>query len=329
MKICPKCQKIYADEGLNFCLEDGTVLSQKNDTRESLPETVLINQPRGTNPNQSFGNQYNQTDNLVNPPNYSMQPEKKSSKTWLWAVGVLGLVILVCGGGFVGMMAWVATLDTNSNTIANTNSVNTNSAVNRKISGSPSPVASPKTVVSDYRTDVQTIELKGWVKEPTTFGTTEYEDNEFIIGSIEKGFYYVLVAPEQYKTESANTRVSVRNVADASTSLGFGLIVHSNPSPLIKDYAFLIDSVKKKYRVVRHAPQKETTVTNWTDFAAINGGTENNILEVRDNDGKMDFYINGELATSVKNTDGYKGGVAGIYSGDALKAAFSDFEIRK
>ena len=323
MKICPKCQKIYADEGLNFCLEDGAVLTQKNDTRESLPETVLINQPRSTNPNQSFGNQFNQTDNLSNAPTDSMQP-KKSSKNWLWAVGVLGLVILVCGGGFVGMMAWVAKLDTNTNVRANTNS-----AANKKISINSSPVASPKTVASDDRTDVQTVELKGWVKEPSTFGTTEYENEEFIIGSIEKGFYYVLVAPEQYKTESANTRVSVRNIEDASTNLGFGLIVHSNPSPLIKDYAFLIDSVKKKYRVVRHAPQQETKVEDWTDFAAIKGGTEKNILEVRDNDGKMNFYINGELATTIKNTDGYKGGVAGIYSGDALKAAFSDFEIRK
>ncbi len=327
MKICPKCQKTYTDDGLNFCLEDGAVLTQKNDTRESLPETVLINQPRGTNPNQSFGIQYNQPDNFGNTPTYSMPP-KKSSKTWLWAIGVLGLVVLVCGGGFVGMMAWVATLDTNTNSVANANV-----SSNRKISASSTPGASPKKLVSDEpttdRTDVQTIDLEDWVKEPDTFGTTEYEDGEFIIGSIQKGFYYVLVAPEKYKTESANTRVSVRNIADASTILGFGLIVHSNPSPLIKDYAFLIDSVKKKYRVVRHAPQKETTVTNWTDFPAIKGGTEKNILEVRDKDGKMDFYINGELAVSVKNTDGYKGGVAGIYSGDAVRAAFSDFEIRR
>ena len=25
MKICPRCQKTYADDNLNFCLEDGSV----------------------------------------------------------------------------------------------------------------------------------------------------------------------------------------------------------------------------------------------------------------------------------------------------------------
>ena len=323
MKICPKCQKIYTDEGLNFCLEDGAVLTQKNDSRQSLPETVLINQPRGTDPNQSFGSQINQPASWNNPAPYPMQP-KKSSKTWLWAVGILGMAVVLCSGGFVGLFAWIATLDTNTNT-----HTNANAARNRNVSGNQSPVASPKTVVSDDRTDVQVIDLKGWVKDFTAFGTTEYVDNDFIIASKQKGFYYVLVAPEEYKTERANTRVSVKNIMDANTSLGFGLIVHSNPTPLIQDYAFLIDSVKKKYRVVRHAPQQETTVVNWTNSPAIKGGTEKNILEVRDYADKMDFYINGELVTSVKNTDGFKGGVAGIYTGDATKAAFSDLEIRR
>ena len=323
MKICPQCQKEYTDDGLNFCLEDGAVLTQKTDSRESLPVTVLLNQPRETNPNQTFGSQVNQPGNFSNPAPSSMQP-KKSSKTWLWAVGILGLVVLLCGGGFVGFFAWVATIDTNSNTVKNTNQ-----AANRNISGKQSPVASPKTVVSDERNDMQIVNLESWGEDFSTFGTNEYKDDEFIIGSKQKGFYYVLVAPEEYKTESANSRVSVRNVADENTKLGFGLIVHSNPTPLIQDYAFLIDSVKRKYRVVRHAPQKETTIVDWTNSPAIKGGTEKNILEVRDYADKMDFYINGELITSVKNTDAYPGGVAGIYSGDAIKAAFSDFEIRK
>jgi hypothetical protein len=43
----------------------------------------------------------------------------------------------------------------------------------------------------------------------------------------------------------------------------------------------------------------------------------------------MNFYINGDLVKTVNNTDGYTGGVAGIYSGDAVQIAFSNLEISK
>ena len=33
-----------------------------------------------------------------------MQPPKKSSKAWLWVVGILGLVVLLCGGGFAALV---------------------------------------------------------------------------------------------------------------------------------------------------------------------------------------------------------------------------------
>ena len=41
------------------------------------------------------------------------------------------------------------------------------------------------------------------------------------------------------------------------------------------------------------------------------------------------FYINGEFIRAVNNTDGYGGGVTGLYSGDAVQIAFSDLEISK
>jgi hypothetical protein len=43
----------------------------------------------------------------------------------------------------------------------------------------------------------------------------------------------------------------------------------------------------------------------------------------------MNFYINGEFIRAVDNSDGYSGGVTGIYSGDAVQIAFSNFEILK
>jgi hypothetical protein len=105
--------------------------------------------------------------------------------------------------------------------------------------------------------------------------------------------------------------------------------VHSDPTPLTKDYAFLIDSMKKRFRIVRHEPEKEKVVTPWTNSALIKEGGAPNDLEVRDKGSSLEFYINGQLATSVKNTEGPTSGVPGLYSGDAAKIGFKKLQIAK
>src|SRR4051812_44223952 len=40
MKSCPKCQRQYTDESLNYCLEDGEILVDQ--VRGSDPATVLL-----------------------------------------------------------------------------------------------------------------------------------------------------------------------------------------------------------------------------------------------------------------------------------------------
>jgi hypothetical protein len=161
------------------------------------------------------------------------------------------------------------------------------------------------------------------------FGTTVLTGDELTMGSKQKGYYYVLVAPDDYKTEDADTRVTLKNIDNASGSMGYGLIFHSNPQPLEQDYAFLIDTKKKKYRVVHHEPQKELSVVPWTSSPAIKEGTEENTLEVRDKDDKIELYINGTMVTSIRNVYGYSGGVVGLYSGDGVKITFKDLEIRR
>ena len=149
------------------------------------------------------------------------------------------------------------------------------------------------------------------------------------MGSKQKGYYYVLAAPEEYTTDDADTRVTLRNIDNAGSSLGYGLIFHSNPTPLQQDYAFLIDTKRKKYRVVHHEPQKESSVVSWTSSDAIKSGSEENLLEIHDLTDKIELYINGTLVTSIKNVYGYAGGVPGLYSGDGVKIAFKNLEIRK
>ncbi len=311
MKICPSCRKTYTDESLNFCLEDGSVLTLVSEP----PETVMINQPRFTDPNPAGGQQPGIQSSFGNQGNYSMQP-KKSSKTWIWVVLILGFLALVCGGGIIGIGFVLSNLDTNTNSDGGP----TPSPTRRP--GTPTPTPFP-------RNQVQTLDLKDWVRENSDFGNTAFRDGEFFMSSKKKGYYYVVAAPEGYKTELASSTVRLRNVDDADSSLGYGIVFHSNPTPLQKGYAFLIDTKKQKYRVVRHEPGKETDVVNWTSSTAIKPGSEENTLEVRDTKTRIELYINGEMVTTLKNTYGYKGGVVGLYSGDAVNIAFKDLEIAK
>jgi hypothetical protein len=311
MKICPTCRKTYSDDGLNFCLEDGSILTLAGG--DQLPETVMINQARYTDPNTGLGNQPGIQSSYGNQAGHSMQP-KKSSKAWVWVLGILGVMVLLCGGGGAAFLVYVASLDTNRT------SGPTPTPTSTRGTPSPSPFDSK---------DVQPVDLAEWVKADSTFGNTEFKDGEFFMSSKQKGYYYVVAAPAEYKTELANTSVVLRNVDDANSSLGYGLVFHSDPKPLEKGYAFIIDSKRKKYRVARHAPGKEVDMINWTDSSAINGGTQENTLEVRDTPSRVELYINGEMVTTIKNTHGYKGGVVGLYSGDAVNIGFKKLEIAK
>jgi hypothetical protein len=316
MKICPRCQKTYSDEGLNFCLDDGAVLTQSAVVDQSLPATVFLNQTPPTNPNQPFGSQSGAPSGWNNPNQFSMQPPKKS-RAWIWVLGILGGLMVLCGGGFAGFVYWASKLENTNRNISR--SANRNSEINYN-GKSPTPIE---------KASAQKIDLSKWVKSDTNLGVTEFKGGEFLMRSKNKGFYFVLASPTTYKTENAITRVTVRNVNEDDTSLGFGLLIHSSPVPLTQDYAFVIDSENRKYRIVRHSPQEEFPVEDWTRSSAIKDGTQKNVLEVRDENKKMNFYINGEFIKTINNTDGYNGGVTGLYSGDAIQIAFSDFEIVK
>jgi len=320
MKTCPTCRKSYADDSLNFCLEDGSVLTF---AASVAAPTVMMPAPAPTNPNPPITlNQQGPQASWDQLQQHSMQPPKKSSKTWLWVVGLLGLGLLLCGGGIVGIIVLaVYNADTNSSSntniyISNTKRANTNS------------VTAPP---SDGRTKLETVDMAKWDESDSSEIEVEYSGGELFLATRRSNYYYVMISTVGVgrSTENANTRLTVRNADDADSSMGYGLVFHSSPSPLIKDYAFLIDAKKKRYRIVRHGSQQELDEIAWTDFAAIKNGSEANVLEVRDKSGEIDFYINDQKVTSIKNTRGYKNGFAGIYSGGAAKAAFSKLEIRR
>src|SRR5262249_31446693 len=106
MKICPRCQRTYTDDNLNFCLDDGVVLQQSGSA--DPPATVFMNQPP-TNPAGSTPSQPNAQPAWNTAPQQYGGPPKKSSKTWIWVLLILGLVVILCGGGFIGLFAYIAT----------------------------------------------------------------------------------------------------------------------------------------------------------------------------------------------------------------------------
>src|SRR5262249_31490139 len=142
-------------------------------------------------------------------------PAKKSSKAWIWVLLILGVVVLLCGGGLVGLFIYIAS-QSNSNTVATNTTTNTKSTTGNKTTTTNSVANtfsnSSSTSSDPSRTSVQDIDLSEWVKDFSVYGTTEFTNGEFFMASKQKGYYYVLVAPDDYSTENANTRVTLRNV---------------------------------------------------------------------------------------------------------------------
>lgn len=330
MKICPTCRRTYTDDGLNFCLEDGSVLTL-SDPNPSQEQTLIMNQPRptGTQVSPAAPTQpaVQQDWKTQAPSAHTMQP-KKSSKTWLWVVGIFVVLILLCGGGFGGFLLLMYSQGDIAENTANTTA---NKATDtRKASPSPSnkTSASPNPSPFDSSTGVP-IDLTKWVQPSSVWGNTEVVGDELVMSSKQKGYYFVMVATEDHKTDGAITRVTLRNKDNADTTLGYGLVFHSDVTPLNRGYAFLIDSKKQKYRVVRHNASIETAIQAWTSSPLIKSGSEENVLEARDKGESVELYINGTMVTSIKNTLTPKGGVPGIYSGDGIKIGFKQLEIAK
>ena len=324
MKICPTCRKTYQDDNLNFCLEDGSVLTVASN--EPAP-TVMMSQPRPTDPNTGFGTPPTRQgiqSSFGNQGAYEQPPQKKS-KAWLWIVGILGILVLLCGGGgIVGLLLVASQGDLTANNSGP--SVSPSPARGNTFPGtSPSPGSSPSTVSGD----VTSIDLNMFVKEFSVYGTTEMSGDELLMAAKQKDYYYVLVAPDDYNTLNATTRVTVRNPNNGDSRLGYGLIFHSDPQPLNKGYAFLIDSKRKRFRVVRHTATNESAVVSWKNSPAISEGAGENTLEVRDKGDTLEFFINDQMVTTTK--DQYDGtvGVPGLYSGDGVKIGFKRLEIRK
>lgn len=107
MKVCPKCNQTYNDENLNFCLNDGEYLMQKED---DAPPTIMMNEPRVTNqtnwqtpPYQPPAPWQNQPQGMQNQQfggGLMINRQDQTLPIVSLVLGVLSLVLICCYGGF-------------------------------------------------------------------------------------------------------------------------------------------------------------------------------------------------------------------------------------
>jgi hypothetical protein len=109
MKICPTCSRIYADETLTFCLDDGSTLSATYDQHK----TERISASRSTDPAPTEIFYQGSKVDASTPPLAQTIPslqtpvyqEKRSNKTVLVLVTgvIIGVILaLVIAGGWLG-----------------------------------------------------------------------------------------------------------------------------------------------------------------------------------------------------------------------------------
>lgn len=329
MKKCPVCNRTYTDESQNFCLEDGTTLIA--DPASASGFGSMPSAAQSWHPNV--------------PQNFSAPPRKKSN-TALWVLGILGVVVVVGVVGFFGLLIAIGIAvdndnnnnSRNYNTRSNSNSgSNTNSSANsistRNVSNSGT--TSNTSYNSGTNSSTTTGSLKysemDWGKLDSAFGRGEYTGGEYRVNSKKSDNYYVIivdaVVKDQYVTKNATTKITARTVSSDSPYLGFGLVVHSDPLPLKRDYAFVIRTGSDPaFRVVKHEDKIETDVVKWTSASQIRSGTQPNDLEVRSNGKTLEFYINGQFATSIADNITTKG-IVGLYTSGTPVVAFSDLRI--
>jgi len=342
MKRCPQCNRTYADDGLSFCLDDGSPLLGTSAPPPSDPSaTVQYPQARDTSAQPTIAFNPGQVQQAPPPPPISAAPppawspmpppaaQKRSIWPWLLGIGAV-LVLMLIGGG---ILIFVVANITNTNN--NSNSNNSNSRVANRNANKNTNADEPNTNTnsrSTLATFTDDFSHKTWGTGESQFGNIWYQDEEYHMHAT-KGGFVVMYAPDKtdYHDENATVRVGLRSIDGNPPQTGYGLVVHGEKKDgKLEDYGFLIyNGDTPKYKIVLHKAGAETKIVDWTSTSTIRSGTSPNQIEVRIRDTKMDFYINGQFATSIVDTENYHRGRVGLYTSDVGEVAFDDLEISK
>ena len=354
MKKCPSCSRTYTDDSLSFCLDDGSPLlsvGASNSSPAYDPGATLQYTPaRETNPPppQNYGPAQTPGAQPFTPtPSWTPLPPaggalpgqtgQKKSKAIYWILGGVAALIVVGIGGVILILALANIGEANANNSNANNSNASNVGTNRKGNSNNANTSaanknSGSSAGKDYQLRDDFSAAKWWAGE-NAFGKAEYVNDEYRLAATVFEGYVVVYGPkkDEYLTEDVTARVTTRSVTGTSPTMGYGLAVYGElKEGNLEDYAFLIRTDESPaFRVALHQGGKETTLVNWTRSSLIRTGSTPNQLEVRVNDDQLSFYINGQYATSVTDTAGYKRGYVGLYTSDTAPVAFDDLEIYK
>lgn len=341
MKTCPSCNRSYTDQALNFCLQDGSPLvnvapSSETTAEARTPDTRYANAPptdvyRPNAPAPPPGYQAPYQPQYNPMPQYTPMPlarQPRSSAVW-WILGGLA-VVFILGIGAVIVIIAVASMSSESNNnnnrpVTNVNIPNRN--LNTNFNTNNSNVNSTGKLPASFTDDFST---QKWGTGNSAYGNIWYADGAYHMKSKEKTYFVMYGPSNDYDTENARVRVTVRNVDGVSPVSGYGLVVHGAPEEKLRDYGFLIyTGDSPKYLVVQHTGGTQTELVPFTASSIIRSGTSPNQIEVRIKGSQLSFYINGQYATSITDTQGFKRGRAGFYASDAHEVVFDDLSISR
>jgi cytoskeletal protein RodZ len=363
MKRCPNCNRTYTDDGLSFCLDDGTLLlSAGGPTSGGAANfdpnaTLAYPATRDTSgaPNPPFPT--NAPPQQVVPTPQPMQQQQQQTPSWTpapyvqqgrkksnplpWILGIVG-VLLVIGIGAIVLLSMAggsnsnnsnsnnnnrAANNSNNSNNTNRNANNSNNSNANNSNNSNSNTSSTSSVTDDFSSEK-------WGTGPRAFGSF-YADGEYHMHHTVADQYVVIYSPDEdaYKTEDATVKVTVRSVDSNVPTVGYGLVVHGElVAGKLKGYAFLIkNGPDPKYAVMMLESGVQTTLVKPSSSSAIRTGTNPNQLEVRMKGTQLSFYINGQYATSVTDTAGLadSDGRVGFYTSTGGEIAFDDLSVQK
>ena len=338
MKRCPQCNRSYTDDALSFCLDDGTpLISASAPTSFDPSATVQYPQSRETSPQPTIAYTPGQPQQPPLPPPsqppWSPMPPPVAQKrsVWPWLLGI-GAVLVFVGIGIVILVFAIARVTNENSNTGNTNNANSRVATkntNKNTNENTNENTNTRSTLTSFNDD---FSKESWGTGPTQYGNIWYQDEEYHMHAT-KGGYVVMYAPDrkEYYDENATVRVGLRSIDGNSPNAGYGLAIHGEKKDgKLEDYSFLIYSGDDpKYKIVEHKGGTETKLVDWSPASAVRTGTNPNQIEVRINDRKIEFYINGQYITTITDSEGYLRGRVGFYTSDAGEVAFDDLEISK
>jgi protein-export membrane protein SecD len=121
VKRCPTCSRVYDDDNMRFCLDDGTTLIDKLDTSDPPPTLVFPNKVPVATIKAVFPPEVAPSHHAQWPPANPAVHKKRSVLSWLLGIGAL----LLIGSGIVlailvfrpkRSLTWHLTLETEQGT---------------------------------------------------------------------------------------------------------------------------------------------------------------------------------------------------------------------